>query len=124
MLFLVDSAKVLVSQFKFAKTSGNPALNGMSDTFLRERDKATLARRSLNITPKNHESPFPMCEGYAFGESISNNRSLGSSGLNLACEALLLGVWRGDRRGTPTKLHLAQPNLRHYRNRKHLRLFC
>jgi hypothetical protein len=45
------------------------------------------------------------------GELIHNNHSFGSLGLNLAYEGLLLGVQRGDRRETPTKLQLAQPNL-------------
>jgi hypothetical protein len=41
-------------------------------------------------------------------ESVRINHSFGSSGLNLACEGLLLGMRKGDRKETPTKLHLTQ----------------
>jgi hypothetical protein len=43
------------------------------------------------------------------GKSVYTNHSFGSSGLNLACEGLLLGARGGDRRETPTKLRLTQP---------------
>jgi hypothetical protein len=41
-------------------------------------------------------------------ESVCINHSFGSSGLNLACEGLLLGMRKGDRKETPMKLHLTQ----------------
>jgi hypothetical protein len=40
------------------------------------------------------------------GESVRINRSFGSSGLNLACKGLLLGMQKGGHMETPMKLHL------------------
>jgi hypothetical protein len=48
-----------------------------------------------------------MREGDAFGESVRINHMFDSSGLNLACEGLLLGKWSEGCKDTPImKLHL------------------
>jgi hypothetical protein len=47
-----------------------------------------------------------MREGDAFEELVRINCSFGSSGLNIACEGLLLRMRKGVRKETPMKLHL------------------
>jgi hypothetical protein len=78
------------------------------------------------------------------GKSVRTNHNFRSLILNLAYEGLLLGLWGGDHREAPMKLHLTQPtfitiatvnilacfaemgslaqrwNLHHYRNYPHL----
>jgi hypothetical protein len=49
-------------------------------------------RRSLSCT-QNCEGPIPMHEGEAFRDLVRINHRFDSSGFNLACEALLLGMW-------------------------------
>jgi hypothetical protein len=83
------------------------------------------ACRSLNITHENYKGPIPMCKGDTFGESIRSNHSFASSGLNLAYEGLLLGMWIGNRREPLMKPHLMRINLCHHcphqfcRNERH-----
>jgi hypothetical protein len=66
-----------------------------------------------------------MCKSDAFRESIHSNHSFGSSGLNLDCEGLLLGIRIGNRWGPLMKSHLTWINLHHHcshrfcRNRRH-----
>jgi hypothetical protein len=95
-------------QSKLTNSFGHYAFEGEGDTFLRKRNKGTQVHRSHNTTPENCIGPIPMREGHAFRESICINHSFGSSGLNLIYEGLLLGMWKGGRMETVTKLHLVR----------------
>jgi hypothetical protein len=85
------------------------ASEGEVTFFLGERVNKTHAHRSLNIKPKIVKVQSQCARVMLVGKSVCTNHSFGSSGLNLACEGLLLGVQGGDRRETPMKLCLTQP---------------
>jgi hypothetical protein len=89
--------------------SSNPTFEGEGDTFPRERVKETHASRSFNITPKIAKVQSQCARVTFLGESVHTNISFGSSGSNIACEGLLLGTWREDRKEPPVKLHPTHP---------------
>jgi hypothetical protein len=70
----------------FAKSSGNPTFESEGDVFPRKRIK-----RKCFSDPKTMKVQS-QCKSVTLpGESVHNNHSFDSSGLNLACEGLLLG---------------------------------
>jgi hypothetical protein len=90
---------------KLPKIFGNPSFEGEGDAFLRERIKEGLLLGESH--QKNKKVQSQCVRVTLLGESVRINHSFGSSGLNIVCKGLLLGMRKGGRKENPMKLYLA-----------------
>jgi hypothetical protein len=90
---------------KLPKIFSNPAFEGEGDAFPRERIKEGLL---LGESHQKNKKVQSQCASVTLlGESVCINHSFGSSGLNIVCKGLLLGMRKGGHKENPTKLYLA-----------------
>jgi hypothetical protein len=122
--WVVPCHNLCIESPKSARCFGNPMFEGEVDVFPRENVNKIHVRSSPNIKLNSTKAQSQCVRLTHMGKSVHTNHSFGSSGWNLACEGLLLGVWIKDHRETPHKTAPCTKNLHHYCDHKYPHLFC
>jgi hypothetical protein len=86
---------------KHSKGFSHRAFECEGDAFARKKNQVNVRSPNPQYSCQNGEGPIPIREGNTSREPIRITRRFDSSGLNLACEGLLLGMRSEGRKEIP-----------------------